>query len=251
MEKRQVLMDWGYMRYVETGTGDPVVFVHGAGNRGIVWSKLFDILKTSCRIIAVDLPGHGESSCVQMDSVDAYTTEILTFLEKMKLENVTLVGHSMGGAITIKATPTTDRISRSILIGTGAELKVNPKLLEGLKTDFLQWAQTMARWSFLKGAPEELVNSAAEMMIEAGREVLYNDMYACSTYSGIEALENFNKPTFIVCGEKDVMTPPDLSRQLAEIISGSKLEFISNSGHMVHQEQPEALATAILSFLET
>ncbi|RLB01636.1 MAG: hypothetical protein DRG59_13870 [Deltaproteobacteria bacterium] len=251
MEKRKVLIDWGYMGYVEDGEGDPVVFVHGAGNRGEVWSKLFGILRNHCRIIALDLPGHGESSCIQIKSVDDYTSEVLAFLDKMELENATLVGHSMGGAITIKAVPATDRITKGVLVGTGQELKVNPKLLDGLKTDFLQWAHTMAKWSFLKGAPEEVIKNAAEMMIEAGKEVLYNDMYACSTYSGTEALKNFNKPALIVCGEKDVMTPPDLSRELEEKIPNSKLELIPGAGHMVHQEQPEALASAILSFLET
>ena len=249
MEKRRVLMDWGYMAYLETGKGNPVVFIHGAGNRGEVWSKLFITLQNYYRIIAVDLPGHGDSSCIQINSVDAYTGEILNFLEKMDLEKVTLVGHSMGGAITIKATPASERVEKAVLVGTGSELRVNPKLLNGLKEDFLNWAGTMAKWSFVKGCSDELINSAREMMIEAGRETLYNDMYACSKYSGEESLKNFYKPALIVCGEKDVMTPPDLSRQLTEAISNSVLKFIAEAGHMVHQEQPEILAEAILSFL--
>ena len=248
MKKGKVLLDWGYMGYLEEGHGDPMVFVHGAGNRGEVWIKLFNTLRKKFRLIAVDLPGHGESSCLAIDSVESYAAEILSFIDKMELENVTLVGHSMGGAITIKATPASKRISRCVLVGTGAELNVNPKLLKGLKEDFLSWASTMAKWSFLKGAPQELIKTATEMMIEAGRDILYNDMYACSTYSGSKELERFEKPALVVCGEKDVMTPPELSEKLAKIIRDSKLKFIPGAGHMVHQEQPEALAREILVF---
>ncbi len=251
MKKRKVLMDWGYMSYLEGGKGDPVVFVHGAGNRAEVWARLFNGLEDRCRIIAVDLPGHGESSCHMIDSVDEYARQIVAFLNELELENTTLAGHSMGGAITIKVTSSSDRVIKAILVGTGAELKVNPKLLAGLKEDFRLWASTMARWSFLKGASEELVKYATEMMIESGKDVLYNDMYACSTYSGQEEVEKFPKPALIVCGEKDVMTPPELSKKLAETITEAKLQFIPDSGHMVHQEQPEELVKTILSFLET
>ncbi len=250
MEKRKVLRDWGYMAYLERGEGDPVVFVHGAGNRAEIWARLFDGLPDYHRVIAVDLPGHGDSSCYQINSVEGFAREIRGFLDELDLENVTLAGHSMGGAITIKVASTDHRVTRGILVGTGARLKVNPRLLDGLRDDFRPWVANMAKWSFLKGAPGELVQEAMEMMIEAGREVLYNDMYACSTYSGEEELDTFPRPALIACGENDIMTPPELSKELSEKIKGSALKLIPGAGHMVHLEQPGALAEAILAFLK-
>jgi len=246
MEEKRLLMDWGYMSYLEDGEGDTtLVFIHGAGNRGRVWRGVMDHLKSTFQVIAPDLPGHGRSSCMLQKMVEDYSQSVREFLETLKLQKVFLIGHSMGGAITIKAVLQCPWVKGVVLVGTGAQLKVNIKLLQGLRENFVESVGTMARWCFSKGTREELIEEARDMMLQAGRDVLYRDMHACSVYSGTEELKKFNIPTLVVCGEKDVMTPVDLSRDLVTQIKGGKLKLIPNSGHMVHLEQPQTLAKAI------
>ena len=246
MEEKRLLMNWGYMSYLEDGEGDTtLVFIHGAGNRGSIWNKVMEHLKSDFQVIAPDLPGHGRSSCILHKSIEGYAQSIREFLETLNLQEVFLIGHSMGGAITIKTVPQCPQVKGAVLVGTGAQLKVNTKLLKGLQENFVESVGTMARWCFSKGTREELIEEARDMMLQAGRDVLYRDMYACSVYSGTEDLKKFDIPTLVVCGEKDVMTPVDLSRDLVTQIKGSKLKLIPNSGHMVHLEQPQTLAKAI------
>jgi len=246
MEEKRLLMDWGYTGYLEGGEGDtPLVFIHGAGNRGRVWRGVMDHLKSTFQVIAPDLPGHGRSSCMLQERVEDYSQSIREFLETLNLQEVLLIGHSMGGATAIKALPQCPRVKGAVLVGTGAQLKVNPKILQGLRENFVESVGTMARWCFSKGAREELIDEARDMMLQAGRDVLYRDIYACSVYSGTEELKRFNVPTLVVCGEKDVMTPADLARELVTQIKGAKLKLIPNSGHMVHLEQPQTLAKAV------
>ena len=249
MEEKKVLMDWGYMAYMEEGRGRPLVFIHGAGNRAEVWSRVMGALKGDFRVMALDLPGHGRSSCLQEDSIEGYASRVVDFLEALDLEDVVLVGHSMGGAIAIKVIPFCPRVTRGVLVGTGATLTVNPKLLEGLREDFRASVATMARWCFSKGASPDLVEEAREMMLQAGREVLYRDMYACSVYSGKDDLKAIGVPTLVVCGEKDVMTPVTLSQELVENIGDARLQVVPGAGHMVQLEAPGELAEAVRGFL--
>ena len=202
-------------------------------------------LKSAFQVVAPDLPGHGSSSCMLQERIEDYAQNIREILETLNLQEILLIGHSMGGAIAIKALPQCPQVKGAVLVGTGAQLKVNPKILQGLKENFLESVGTMARWCFSKGTWEGLIDEVRDMMLQAGRDVLYRDMYACSVYSGIEELKRLNMPVLVVCGEKDVMTPPDLARELVAQIKGAKLKLIPNSGHMVHLEQPQTLARAI------
>ncbi len=249
MENKKVLMDWGYMAYLEGGQGRPLVFVHGAGNRAQVWQGVVEDLESDFRVLALDLPGHGGSSCRLAESVEDYASWVLAFLEAMDLEDVVLVGHSMGGAITIKAVPNSSRVTGAVLVGTGATLTVNPKLLAGLEEDFINSVATMAKWCFSKGAPGELVEEAREMMLQAGRDVLHRDMYVCSIYSGKKDLGAISVPTLVICGDKDVMTPVALSQELVDGIGDARLTVVTGAGHMVQLEAPQDVAGAIKEFL--
>ncbi len=246
----KVLLEWGYMFYEEMeGNDTNIVFIHGAGNRGRVWQRVMEGLE-GFRCLAVDLPGHGNSSCKYEEGIDGYAERVEEFIRALELGNTILVGHSMGGAITIKLASRMEEVKGAVLVGTGATLWVNPKLLNGLRDNFLNAVETMVRWSFKKGTGEDLLSPAREMMRKTGREVLYRDMYACSIYSGVENLRNIKVPTLVVCGSTDVMTPLDFSEELKNGIENSELLVIPDAGHMVHVEKPEELARGIKSFIE-
>ncbi len=249
MERKKVAMDWGYMAYLEEGRGRPLVFVHGAGNRAQVWEGVMEELRGGFRVIALDLPGHGASSCKLEETIEGYASRVEEFLDALELQEVVLVGHSMGGAVAIKTVPRSTRISGVVLVGTGVTLSVNPRILSGLKEDFRGTVAAMARWCFSKDVHPPLVEKAGEMMLQAGRDVLYRDMYACSVYSGKEDLGGIAVPALVICGEKDVMTPVALSRELVKSIKDARLTVVEGRGHMVHMEAPGAVALAIRAFL--
>ena len=238
------------MAYLGKEEGREVLFfIHGAGNRAEVWEGVMGRIPNRS-LYAVDLPGHGLSSCKRCERIEDYSRCILQFMEAKGIEEAILVGHSMGGAIAIKATLSSDRVKGLVLVGTGATLKVNPKLLEGLREDFPQAVERMTRWSFRKGAPQELLDKGKGLFLQAGQEVLYQDMKACDDYSSEEELGRISVPTLIICGDTDVMTPPELSQRLHEGIKGSELVLIEGSGHMVHVEKGGEVGEAIARFLE-
>jgi pimeloyl-ACP methyl ester carboxylesterase len=89
------------IHYSDTGSGQPIVLLHGLGLNSAFWSSTIAQLPAQ-RCIAVDLPGHGASKHVPCNgSMTAYAHAVRGLLEKLQLQDVTLVGHSMGGQIGI------------------------------------------------------------------------------------------------------------------------------------------------------
>ena len=87
-----------YYDFSPSENGQVLVAIHGSGGNHTHWPKGFRMLKKAA-VYAVDLPGHGQSSGQGRNNVDAYADFIDSFVAKLKLKNVTLIGHSLGGAI--------------------------------------------------------------------------------------------------------------------------------------------------------
>ena len=86
------------------------------------------------------------------------------------------------------------------------------------------------------------------MLLENGKNTLYKDVLTCESFDGSE---NFlsKKPCLIICGLKDRITNPDLSRQLSKKVDKSTLHLVPEAGHMVMIEAPEVTNRAIESFV--
>ena len=87
------------------------------------------------------------------------------------------------------------------------------------------------------------------MLHRARPESVHGDYVACNGYDVTERLNEIDIPTLIIGGTDDKMTPIAYSHYLAEHIIGAKLVSLNGGGHMLAQEQPEPVASAVLEFL--
>lgn len=83
------------------GSGEPLVLVHGVGSRWQVWEPIIGTLAESFEVIAVDLPGFGDSAPLPRTTVDTLTDALAGFLAAQGIERPHLAGNSMGGLITL------------------------------------------------------------------------------------------------------------------------------------------------------
>jgi pimeloyl-ACP methyl ester carboxylesterase len=93
---------------------------------------------------------------------------------------------------------------------------------------------------------KELVD---KRIAETRPSVLHGDFLACDGFDVSDRLSQVSCPTLVLCGEEDKMVPLRSSQFLADHIPGARLEIVPGAGHMVIQEKPQAVASALLGFL--
>jgi pimeloyl-ACP methyl ester carboxylesterase len=116
-----------------------LAFIHGAGGDKTQWENQSSYFqKLGWGVLIFSLPCHGKSNEITNISISKYANEILDLISVLKLKNVSLVGHSMGGAISLQLvlTDTNKLLQNLVLIGTGAKLKVAPLFFELIEEDF-------------------------------------------------------------------------------------------------------------------
>ena len=96
------------------GTGRPLVLLHGLLDDSMGWMQLAQDTHRPC--IAIDLPGFGGSSLPQLPRIGSYAADITTGLRRLDIDDCTLVGHSLGGAVAAAVAPRTDAVASLALL---------------------------------------------------------------------------------------------------------------------------------------
>lgn len=228
-----------------------LVLIHGAGGTHLDWPAEVRRLP-GCRVLALDLPGHGKSGCAGEQAVQGYANKVMSWLDELSLSQVILCGHSMGGAIAqVIALQHHERLKGIVLVGTGARLRVAPEILENTASQVTisSAIDTIVQWSFSPKAGDHF-RKLSHRSIAANRpSVLHGDYLACNSFDIMERVQEIDLPALVLCGSDDVMTPARYAQYLANRIPGAALKIIADAGHMVMLEKPQEVASAMESFI--
>jgi pimeloyl-ACP methyl ester carboxylesterase len=226
-----------------------LVLVHGAGGDLMHWPTDLRRLPGR-RVYAVDLPGHGKSGGPPLSDIAAYADALHVWAEERALPPLVLAGHSMGGAVAIEfALRHPGRLAGLVLLSTGARLRVAPRVLAGLQTDFEATVELLVRWMYGEGADPNLLRLGARRLREISPDTLHADFAACDAFDRRPDVSRIDAPALILCGDADVMTPLKSSEYLRDQIPGSQLVVIPGAGHMAALQQPQVVAGHIEAFL--
>ena len=236
--------------YLEAGRGRPLVLVHGAGGCGAIWARQLAGLDDVARVIAVDLPGHGLTESRNSPSVEGYAAWIRAFLDAAGLNRVVLGGHSMGGAIAqTLALEQPERLDGLILVGTGARLRVLPRILDLLRGSPPEGRTLIASLAWSPATRAGAVVEAERALLETAPLVTLGDFLACDRFDVMDRIEGVRMPTLVVVGRDDRLTPPKYAAHLARTVSRARLVEIDAAGHFPQLEQPQAVNAAVRAFL--
>jgi pimeloyl-ACP methyl ester carboxylesterase len=158
----------------------------------------------------------------------------------------------MGGAVSLALTLSyPDIVGGLILVGTGAKLGVDPRILEGLGVEPTKTIENIITpWSF-NAINLGLGRQARVALSISNLPIFLNDYLACDGFDVRGEIRRISAKTLVVCGDKDRMTPPKWSHFLGGNIPGSELYFVKDSGHMIPLEKPDLLSAIIQEFLIT
>lgn len=233
----------------KAGSKGTLVFIHGAGGSRRKWRSLMSDLPEGYGGLALDLPGHGESTGEAQSDVSEYARVVRDSVTAIgPTRPLIWVGHSLGGAIVLMvALIDPNAVDYLVLVGTGARLRVVPAFLENLRQGIVNPA--FKRRAFSPATDEALINAEIEMDLTVDPVVVYRDFLACDNFDVMSRLPEIQQPTQVIVGADDLLTPPKYSEYLVKNLPNSTLAVIPAAGHMVMLEQPAAVKQVITEFL--
>jgi len=241
----------------EGSDSDPaILLIHGSGVSARSWTAQLEGLGQELRVLAIDLPGHGDSAPMPEATVQAYADAARALLEALRLGPVFVAGHSLGGAVAIAlAGRYPNMVKGLILVSTCAKLQETDGSLEGLlwylpgpirELVFFSMAKKIL---FAPGARGRAIQVGMEEIRACRPETILKDVAAAKRMDLEEVARGLRVPALILCGSRDKLTPPALSERLNDLIPSSRLLVLEGAGHMLPLEAPERVNRQILEFV--
>ncbi len=273
---QEVPLSQGTIRYLDVGSGPPVVFVHGFLVNHELWLPVIDLLSESHRCIAPDWPLGAHSSPMHADadlSPPGIAQLIAEFVRALDLDDVTIVGNDSGGAVCqLVAADHCDSIARLVLTNCDA-LEVFPPAGFG----YLKWlvrtpgamyalAQAMYRIPMLRRAKTAFGALTKQPLSDAQLErwtkpiATLRGVRRDATKFGLgvdnkltlavaERLQQFQGSTLLLWGEDDPFFTLDLATRLQTRFADARLQPIANATVFSPLDQPQQVAAGIARFI--
>lgn len=208
------------VRYVETGVGKPLLFLHGWGTGLYTFFGLMDSLSATHKVIALDFPGFGESTLpTDVWGTPEYAEFTLAFARTLGIHQCDLISHSFGGRVAMRLAILAPEFAGRMVLIASAGIKRPQPLLKKLR---IQTIQTLAKTagSFLPSMIGKPLKQKLYFLIaspdylQAGE--LKNIFVRVVNEDMKELLPQIQTPILLIYGSGDVMTPPQVGQILQD-----------------------------------
>lgn len=258
------------VNYAEMGSGPALLLVHGLAGCWQNWLEQVPYFSRTHRVIALDLPGFGHSPMPPWEvSIPAYGELVRDFAAALALEDVAIVGNSLGGFVAAEAvTSNPGRFEKLALVAaTGistAQMRPEPaalagRLAVGLAPLALTFQERALRRPKLRHSafrsvfykPNEL---RQELLYEQyvhgnGRPAFLPALTSVMGYDFLDNLEDVETPTLIVGGRNDLIVPPGDAIEYGRLLPNSQTVIFDRTGHCPQLERPVRFNRLLEAFL--
>lgn len=266
------------LHVAQTGTGKPLLLIHGWPQHWYVWRKIIPLLKNHYRLIMPDLPGLGWSDMPKDKDFrkEKLADDMIQLVKALKLKHVDLVGHDWGGWIGFLAClKNPEMFEKYVALGITYPFGVTrlpimqygrfsyqiPLALPFIGEYALRFFPTFTEWLIKLGAGKKDIWTKEELYWFSS--VLQNSQKAQASsllyrnfltkelvplYKGKYKQKNFRTQTLLLIGENDPVINPSLFQNFNQ--ATVHIKEIKNSGHFIPEEQPEITAKEIETFFK-
>ncbi len=242
------------------GSGFPLVLVHGYLAGSGIWRDQIDFLMDRFDVLAVNLPGFGDSAHMTApDTITGFAECVLDGLQAQGVDRFHLLGHSMGGMIVqTMAVLAPERIASLVCYGTGP-VGVLPDRFETIETSrqrletegLEKTVRRIAATWFLQGELADGYDACVLLGLKASTQAALASLSAWEAWDGRPALSAIKSDTLIVWGDRDRSYGWQQPEALWRGIAGSSLAVVPGCAHNVHMEKPTLFNSIIGDFLPT
>ncbi|MEO7365919.1 MAG: alpha/beta fold hydrolase [Sphingomicrobium sp.] len=237
------------------GAALPILFLHGVGSEKSVWKPQLEHFGASRRAIALDYPGYGESDPAPAGTTrDDFAAAMFAALDAMATERAHVCGLSLGGVIAIAMHAMAPERCASLILADTFAIHPDGRAIydRSVTASEAMGELAAARTPALlaPGASEELHHGVRETMSGIDPQAFRIGAEAVWLADQRGRVANIRLPTLVLVGAQDMVTPPELSQQLAESIVGAELHVLAGAAHLPNIERPDDFNSAIQLFIE-
>lgn len=253
--------------YTDTGSGEPVVLLHGIPTWSFLYREVIPLLSPHCRVIAPDFLGHGYSD--RRDRFDrslmAQTAMILRLMDALEIDQATIVGHDTGGGVAlIMGVEHATRVKRLVLSNVVAYdswpiddilALGNPQWREKSASEIAEFVRS----GLADGVhnpdrltPEFMEGIVAPYSDEEGKISLIRNAISLNTNHTMALVDRHGEikvPTLLLWGARDPWQTLADGERLAKEIPNARLKQLENASHWLQQDDPQTFANEIIAFL--
>lgn len=251
----------GRVGYDEVGTGRPLLLLHGFPHDRTLWTAQLGDPPANVRVIALDLPGFGESDSAEVPSLDHWADWVAGAMDALQLPRAIVGGLSMGGYLAFALW----RRHRARVEGLVlADTRAGADTLEGQEKRVAMQATTLAQGAgaiadaMLPGMVGKTTRAEQPMAVEfldammrrASVAAIHDALDALRTRpDSTPILPTIDVPTLVICGAEDVLTPVKESEAMQAAIPDAQLAVIPGAGHASCVERPAAFNAVLSGFV--
>lgn len=245
--------------YSDEGEGQTLVLLHGFCEDSSMWDDFIEYLRVDYRIIRMDLPGLGKSETQEGLSIAGMADVLNALLEDLKIDDCVLIGHSMGGYVSLEFA---ERHPKKLL-GLGifhSHPYEDSDLSRGMRTKSVEFMERQGHALYVKQLMRRLFPSSYsnEMLLNAMTYKAVNYTTA-GVVSGQIAMRNradrantlrdFKRPVLFILGKKDDLIPFEQSVEQTYLPETAQIHILSHVGHMGMFEDKDTTERAVRDFL--
>jgi len=274
---RRFKMDDGatiFARIEDKNDGKPIVLVHGWGLNHKMWKFQLSYLKErGYKTVSIDLRGSGQSIDPKENyTYERWTNDLDAVMQELNLNDVTLAGHSMGGAVAMyyAATHPDSCVQKLVLIAAAGPCMVKgPDNPDGLPEVFFDDLIALLRKRSFRAcqavfdkfygtafpvarrtAHLECIPRFLDMFLRTPHKALIGGLKELRDEDDTEAISQISVKTTICHGKHDLVVHPRLAQKQQELIKGASLIWFENSGHYLFLEEDTKLNRELNRLLE-
>lgn len=254
----------------EAGAGTPLVLLHGFTGSTYAWQHLIPDLSTNCRVIAIDLLGHGKSDAPEHSERFAFTRvidDLAAVMRQLTLTSAVWAGYSMGGRVALALAIEHPALVDGLILESAspglfaskerAERRYRDEELaatierDGVPQFVANW-ERLPLWASQASLPVETLQRQRGVRLgntERGLARSLRGMGTGSQPSYWERLSDMERPVLVLAGQQDAKFAR-IATEMQAALPNAELDIIPGAGHAIHLEQPQRYLALVTRFLE-
>jgi pimeloyl-ACP methyl ester carboxylesterase len=238
-------------KYIETGEGEPLVLLHGLMGELSNWEHTLDKFRSNYKVIVPILPIY-ELPILTL-GVKSLSKYIHRFLKFKKLNQVVLVGNSLGGHVGLVFTVAHQEFVKALVLTGSSGLYENAFGGSFPRRESYDFIREKVEFTFYSPATatKELVDEVFKTVNDRSRVIRILALAKSAIrHNMAKELKKITIPVSLIWGKQDKVTPPDVAEEFHELLPNSELNWVDKCGHAPMMEQPEVFNDYLEKFLD-